>query len=261
MQSTGAVALALFVANLVAWNFAALLTHLGGLRFTSSRANAALVCLAMLLPIVVAPIVLTRDPRGRARVAARHRVLAVLLWLGVHLTASVALAAPFAPVLFAALVGGNELARATGMAAMSFVPWLVHGALVVALWRVRRPSETFGRWLVLACGWIGPTLLLPWAFLGMVLGVDHDLQDGKSYTQRVPTTANSYCTLRRVALGRRGEKELRLLAVTEFLPGLEFWRWAATEPPLPPNVGELEYDGGDLLERHRDGEPIRYRLR
>ncbi len=261
MQSTSAVALALFVANLVAWNYMALMTHLGGLRLTSCRANAALVCLALLLPIVIAPIVLTRDPRGRPRVAAGHRVLAVLLWLGFHLTASVALAVAFAPVLLAALSAGNDLARATGIAALAFVPSLAHGALVAAQWRVRRPSETFGRWFVLACGWITPTLLLPWAFLGLVVGVDHDLQDGESYTGRVPTTANSYCTLRLVAFGRRGEKELRLLAVTEFLPGLEWWRWATTEPPLPPNVGALQYDGGDLVEQHPDGPPIRYRLR
>lgn len=253
--------MALFVANLVAWNYVALMTHLGGVCFTSCRANAALVCLALLLPMVVATASRIRSTVASTIPLAKFPAIAISTWVVVQTACGLLLFVLFDSLLLCALTAGNRLAHTTGSRAWSFAPWLVHGALVVALWRVRRRSETFGRWLVLACGWIAPTLLLPWALLGFVVGVDHDLQSGEWYTRRVPTTASSYCTLRQVASERYGRKSLRLLAVTEFLPGIEWWRWAATEPPLPPNAGELDYDGGDLVERHPDGVPIRCRLR
>lgn len=67
--------------------------------------------------------------------------------------------------------------------------------------------------------------------------------------------------MRKVPLGHRSPHGLRLLSVTELVPGVEWWRMVATDPSLPQDVTELERDGDDLIARRGAEAPIRIRLR
>lgn len=253
------VALALFAANLVACNLGALVFSIGGLRFTNLHANAVLVILAMVLPVVVATATLTRAQGDPVIPRSGVRIVAIPMWIAVQAALGFALCVPMGPILIGAFEASNRLAHTAGIPALGSLPCVLHGALVVALWLVRRPGDSTARWLVLACGWITPTLLLGVSCLTLVYALNG--QDGSWHARPIRWTANSYFTVRKVPLGHRSPHGLRLLAVTEFVPGVEWWRMVATDPALPHDVTELERDGDDLIARRGAEAPVRIRLR
>lgn len=253
------MALALFIANLVACNLGALLFSIGGLRFTNFTANAVLVILAMVLPTIVATASLTRAEGDPAIPRSGVRIVAIPMWIAVQAALGFALCVPMGPILMDALETSNRLAHSAGIPALGALPCALHGALVVALWLVRRPGESTARWLVLACGWIAPTLLLGTSFVTFLYVLDG--LDRPWHARPIPWTANTYVTVRKVPLGTHSPDGLRLLAVTEFVPGVEWWRMVATDPAVPLDFTELERDGDDLVARRGDREPVRLRLR